>query len=573
MSLLLLFNGGSATISRQGRRGSVSAALVPGLVAMRYTTARDVLLERMDRPANIGIRWALPGGLQRLELTIKANSRRDAYERYTSHHGDYIAIMDIWCNRPIASGYVYEIVPDGQHVTYIVEGAWKRHNDQYETDSPASAATSSDSYLKSILTAHVPAVSSTQTYVLATGTNMGAVFEVDSLIGERPSSVVETVVSLGTSSSGEALDYWLVENFLNGIYPQLPLPYLVGRNSLATYAPTYRLTRAMLKDFSMSTNIYKLENNTVIYYTPSTTLAADSYARDTRTTIADTAYQTISVASASNIANEQEIEISLDSGESHRATVINVDGTSITIDRPLPGQATKLSVAAAWPDTTITVDSITGFVDGDSIAVVLDNGDLHETDINGTPSGSDINIDAIPSAAAIGNAVMILAASSGNVVKRSMPLKAITAVTDSASQSAYWTRYYREAKSEMDSTQAAQYGALRQAAYSSYAQQASFSIGTRYIYAGRTKIPVWRLLINPGLLIIDDLFANENVLDATLDGANVFRPVALDYDHATPSMRVTPDSLDGDSRVDVYMQRLGFEVGQMIQRDTPAYRR
>jgi hypothetical protein len=54
--------------------------------------------------------------------------------------------------------------------------------------------------------------------------------------------------------------------------------------------------------------------------------------------------------------------------------------------------ATLLSAVAASSATTITVDSITGISSGDHIGVVLDDGTVHWTTVNGAPSGSTITL-------------------------------------------------------------------------------------------------------------------------------------------------------------------------------------
>lgn len=61
---------------------------------------------------------------------------------------------------------------------------------------------------------------------------------------------------------------------------------------------------------------------------------------------------------------------------------------------------TTLSADATATATALTVTSIIGFADGDPIGIVLDNLQMHMTTVNGTPSGSTINItDAMPSLA------------------------------------------------------------------------------------------------------------------------------------------------------------------------------
>lgn len=63
----------------------------------------------------------------------------------------------------------------------------------------------------------------------------------------------------------------------------------------------------------------------------------------------------------------------------------------------------QLSAASAASDTTLTVDSITNASSGDYIGVVLDDGTLHWTTINGAPGGSTITLTTgVASAASSG---------------------------------------------------------------------------------------------------------------------------------------------------------------------------
>lgn len=67
---------------------------------------------------------------------------------------------------------------------------------------------------------------------------------------------------------------------------------------------------------------------------------------------------------------------------------------------------TAMKVAAVATDGTVDVDSITGMTTADFIGVVLDDGEIHFTTINGAPSGDTVTLTtAMPSAAAIGKAV------------------------------------------------------------------------------------------------------------------------------------------------------------------------
>ena len=61
---------------------------------------------------------------------------------------------------------------------------------------------------------------------------------------------------------------------------------------------------------------------------------------------------------------------------------------------------TELSAAAASGASTITVDSITGVADADTVGVVQDDGTIHWTTVNGAPSGSTVTLTAVTTAAA-----------------------------------------------------------------------------------------------------------------------------------------------------------------------------
>ena len=79
---------------------------------------------------------------------------------------------------------------------------------------------------------------------------------------------------------------------------------------------------------------------------------------------------------------------------------------------------TALSADAASGASSITVDSITGFSDGDNIGVELDDGTRQWTTINGAPSGSTITLTAtLNGAAAPDNTVVAYTSKANNPVR------------------------------------------------------------------------------------------------------------------------------------------------------------
>jgi hypothetical protein len=146
-------------------------------------------------------------------------------------------------------------------------------------------------------------------------------------------------------------------------------------------------------------------------------------------------------------------------------------------------------------------------------------------------------------------------------------LTSTSSLSDSDSQSDYWlnTAYY--SKPDLNNTQAEQYGNAILAQYGNPAQLSSFTIGSGYVRNGAgSRLPVWRMLINPGIIRINDLFADGETFSNSIDGRQSFRIVGLDYDHTRRSMRVTPDTLN-EARLDVLLQRAGIGgVGQIVDR-------
>lgn len=71
------------------------------------------------------------------------------------------------------------------------------------------------------------------------------------------------------------------------------------------------------------------------------------------------------------------------------------------------GTQTTLNANEAQGSTAMDVASTTGFANGDFVGVMLDNGQMHMTTVNGAPGAGVITItDALPSAAASGLAVV-----------------------------------------------------------------------------------------------------------------------------------------------------------------------
>ena len=482
--MFLLF-GGSSTDNFQYNRGwRAGQTASPGLHAVRTNADRDTQLEHFDDLMRVGVRCALPGWLQRMEVTIKAKSVSDAYTRQEKHHGNGFFLYDRFLDKPIVDGWVYEITTDGRMVTYVVGGAWKRTTDDYETHAPAGK--DSGTYLGDVLSDHCPAANSDQSNIATTGTTLAGAFNIDADVGTYPKDIIEALLPMGTSTSGEILDFWFQPATFSGLFPQLPLAYLQARDTNA--AVDWQIDRSDCANIGTHANIYDFANNVRI------------------------------------AAMEQ----------------------------------TTLTAGASSGATSLTVNSISGFSDNDEIFVTMDSGTKHRTTINGTPSGSTINID---------NA-LTHAAASGNLVSR-VELAQTSVVTDSDSQAALWERRYREKQGGMNQTQGGQYANVLLANRKDPVQGASFTIGSKWIRDGAgARWPLWRMLIAPSKIRINDLLplATSTYFDTAPDSLSVLWTAALDWDSISNQMRVTPDVLTFDRSLWVMLQQRGYPVGQPIYR-------
>lgn len=458
-----------------------------GLYVAHFDTAGTTYIETLYDVSGVAVRWALPLGLQRFEFTIRAKSRIDAYQRYTTHQGDRFLLLDHFTDRPIADGYCYEVVPNGYLTTYII--ANKRHTDQYETDNPTATDTT-DVYIKSVLTNHVPSVISDQSNIAGTGLVIGEAFAVNETTGDLPLSIISNLAGLGNSSN-EALDYYLVPQPLSGGFPQDPLPYLVSRTTTNASLFDWQVGILDLAPYGFSRHIWDLANDITIYYTQTTTLTAN----------------------------------------------------------------------AASGATALTVASIAGFSDNDEIEITLDSGTKQRTTINGAPAGVTINIDdplTDPASGAINS----------NLVAKLSPTGTTTG-TDTDSQARYWLRELRDVQTNLNQTQA---NALRDLLLSIRAtptQQTSFVVSSGMVQdANGARYPVWRMLINPGKIRLNDIFPVSSIADLEENSESVFRIVALDYNHDQRSMTVTPDNTKGSARLDVILQQAGIEIAQIVDKPT-----
>ena len=209
------------------------------LFAGRFTTTFSgnhitggSMAEAFEAPERIGIRWNIEGyGVERIEVTVRAKSRLDQYDRMNNHFGgegvamQRLAVFDNLVYNCV-SGFITGIRPEGtRQVTYIAKGPGWNHEDQYgPTTISADTDTTSDQLIN-FLTDDVYVLSDDMTNIEETSTVLDG-WQPPPKFGMYASEYIEFARKAG-NSSGQLWDYYCIDR-----------PMLWG--NLQDYTPYFR---------------------------------------------------------------------------------------------------------------------------------------------------------------------------------------------------------------------------------------------------------------------------------------------------------------------------------------------
>lgn len=331
--MLLLFGSSSVNTAQINIKTSASI-LGDSLNVARYSNDGTRLYEMFDSPKDIGVRWALPGGIQRIEVTVRSKSRQEAFNRYRYNIGDQIVLFDDYLDMPIARGWIYESKLSGLDVTYICGGAWKHHNDILVTTQPIPTD-NTDEYLVNSVLPMVFGGAMNVSNIISTGIPISN-YELPTK-GKYPDEIIPDLLKMGDTSSN-ILDYWTNEprfNFNQTLnYPNANLQPRYSSTGRST--PNTAYWRVNLKDIStyeLSRNAWNMRNNITIYYADTTTLSANASGGAT----------SITVTNPGGFSSGYKIEVSLDSGETFNAVVDTVSGFNVNFITKIPGMGVVAS--------------------------------------------------------------------------------------------------------------------------------------------------------------------------------------------------------------------------------------
>jgi hypothetical protein len=220
------------------------------------------LLEQFDAPENIGIRWNVESfGIERIEVTIKATSVFDIYERMNNHLGQRLAVYPSTLYRPV-SGWITEVRPEGANrLTYIAKGPRWRFEDTFFRDV-ANDSDDTDDAVETILTDYVDIDNGDFSDIDATGTDADGA-QPDFPEGNFPSEMIDRYCKM-SDSSGNVWDFWMVDEPFSGVSLQQYKPYFKSRGGYT--AADWIVSRADLTRLNLSRSIAEYRDQTLVYY-------------------------------------------------------------------------------------------------------------------------------------------------------------------------------------------------------------------------------------------------------------------------------------------------------------------
>ncbi len=326
-------------------------------VAMSTTIAAPD--ENFDDIMDLGVRIAFPGGLQRLELTIKAKSRADAYSRYTEHLGQRIIVYDTFTDK-FLNGQIYEVAPDGRFVTYICAGSWKRLSMErwlFSSRPAYGASINTEDIIINLLNDTATSFSnSSQSNISGTSVNAGGWVnqtEGGSSTGISGTQAVTELIAIGDSSDNPVHFYFVDGSFSGPLVLELPKPYLISVSSTA--APDWQVEMENIAPggLSVSRNIWNLKTSIRVSYGRYFGSATSTGTTDGVLTASAATFETNQIGPGDAVYN---LTTRL------RYTVKSVDSQT---------------------QLTVTEDTTTAFTSGDEFAVRLSN-QLHTAAASGT---------------------------------------------------------------------------------------------------------------------------------------------------------------------------------------------
>lgn len=217
-----------------------------------------------------GIRWSLPGGVQAFEFGALAKDEAEAFHLYENSHGKRAVLYDHWIDRPPAAGHVLSVSYDGRLVRFRCSGAWKAHSRELDDTDYSAVEVDIDADLKTMLTAHVPYLSSDQSNIDSHAGTLGSEWSPNTG-GQYPADTIREMLKWSDSNYA-TWDYWVRENTFNGGSLRQPLPYFKPRSDTADVDYHIALTDVVPGSLDQTRSIANFASSVKVIYGSSETV-------------------------------------------------------------------------------------------------------------------------------------------------------------------------------------------------------------------------------------------------------------------------------------------------------------
>jgi len=183
--------------------------------------------EAFYRFAALKARCVLPFWARNFSFEMVARNRADAYERWTRHQGDSIALIDSFGN-VILQGDVRNVQKDGRFVRYQIDGTEKRHADERYTTSITPTTTVSDA-LVTVLKGVTPAVHADAANFEANSSQVQQVAQIVEDRGITAGELIKAVLTVSVPLNYTTYDYWVASRGLAQGQLRTPVAYYKKR--------------------------------------------------------------------------------------------------------------------------------------------------------------------------------------------------------------------------------------------------------------------------------------------------------------------------------------------------------
>lgn len=242
------------------------------LYAGRFSgnTTNGQMYEAFGEIERLGIRWNIESfGIERIEITVRAKSALDQYNRMNTHFGGTtaqlyrIGVFDSNVYNSV-SGYITGIRPEGQNkVTYIAKGPGWNHYDYFgPTYTSYTTSTTTSAMLIKFLEDDMTILSDDMSNIEETNTALGG-WQHPPRFGIYPGDFIE-YARKASNSAGQLWDYYCKDSPMEWGAIKQYVPYF--RNRALRTSPDWKVSISDLSQLQLDRDMSEFRSHVVLWY-------------------------------------------------------------------------------------------------------------------------------------------------------------------------------------------------------------------------------------------------------------------------------------------------------------------